>query len=298
MNKKKVLSLVLAAAMTLGMGATSVLADDVELNPGGTYPVVKDGTLDMDAFTMSMPNVEDLQTNDFSNYLADLTGINMTYMTGGRDDWEDKINMMLQSGDYPDIIFGVSPNIAKYGVKEGMFIALDDYLTEENVPNYLKMMEQYGLDMTREADGKIYSLADINVCYHCEYGRKMWVNKRYLDEMGVDIPTTTQEFYDVCEKFLEYKPNGIAVAGAAQGWYSRMQDWLMDAFTYMPAKSYTLNVRDTVARDKDLSFAHQFSKLCASYFFQFFLSCKNIHRKLFKISKIQIIHFIEYRNIF
>jgi putative aldouronate transport system substrate-binding protein len=251
MNKKKVLSLVLAAAMTLGMGATSVLADDVELNPGGTYPVVKDGTLDMDAFTMSMPNVEDLQTNDFSNYLADLTGINMTYMTGGRDDWEDKINMMLQSGDYPDIIFGVSPNIAKYGVKEGMFIALDDYLTEENVPNYLKMMEQYGLDMTREADGKIYSLADINVCYHCEYGRKMWVNKRYLDEMGVDIPTTTQEFYDVCEKFLEYKPNGIAVAGAAQGWYSRMQDWLMDAFTYMPAKSYTLNVRDTVARDKD-----------------------------------------------
>ena len=170
MDKKKVLSLVLAAAMSLGMGATSVLADDVELNPGGTYPVVKDGTLDMDAFTMSMPNVEDLQTNDFSNYLADLTGINMTYMTGGRDDWEDKINMMLQSGDYPDIIFGVSPNIAKYGVKEGMFIALDDYLTEENVPNYLKMMEQYGLDMTREADGKIYSLADINVCYHCEYG--------------------------------------------------------------------------------------------------------------------------------
>ena len=47
-----------------------------------------------------------------------------------------------------------------------------------------------------------------------------------------------------------------------------------------------------------LGFAHQFRKLCTSYFFQFFLSCKNIHRKLFKISKIQIIHFIEYRNIF
>ena len=42
-----------------------------------------------------------------------------------------------------------------------MIIPLDDYLTEENVPNYLKMMEPYGLDMTKEADGKIYSLADI-----------------------------------------------------------------------------------------------------------------------------------------
>ena len=50
--------------------------------------------------------------------------------------------------------------------------------------------------MTKEADGKIYSLADINVCYHCQYGRKMWVNKRYLDEMGIDVPTTTDEFYD------------------------------------------------------------------------------------------------------
>ena len=249
--KKKVLSLALAASMIMGMSATTVFADDVELNPGGTYPVVKDGTLDMDVFTMTMPNVEDIQTNDFTKYLEDLTGINMNFMTGGRDDWEDKLNMMLQSGDYPDVILGVSPNLAKYGVKEGMIIPLDDYLTEENVPNYLKAMEEYGLDMTREADGKIYSLADINVCYHCQYGRKMWVNKRYLDEMGVEIPTTTQEFYDVCEKFMEYKPNGIAVAGAAQGWFSRMQDWILDAFTLMPGKSSTLAVRDTVARDKE-----------------------------------------------
>ena len=249
--KKKVLSLALAASMIMGMSATTVFADDVELNPGGTYPVVKDGTLDMDVFTMTMPNVEDIQTNDFTKYLEELTGINMNFMTGGRDDWEDKLNMMLQSGDYPDVILGVSPNLAKYGVKEGMIIPLDDYLTEENVPNYLKTMEEYGLDMTREADGKIYSLANINVCYHCQYGRKMWVNKRYLDEMGVEIPTTTQEFYDVCEKFMEYKPNGIAVAGAAQGWFSRMQDWLLDAFTLMPGKSSTLAVRDTVARDKE-----------------------------------------------
>lgn len=249
--KKKVLSLALAASMIMGMSATTVFADDVELNPGGTYPVVKDGTLEMDVFTMTMPNVEDIQTNDFTKYLEDLTGISMNFMTGGRDDWEDKLNMMLQSGDYPDVILGVSPNLAKYGVKEGMIIPLDDYLTEENVPNYLKTMEEYGLDMTREADGKIYSLANINVCYHCQYGRKMWVNKRYLDEMGVEIPTTTQEFYDVCEKFMEYKPNGIAVAGAAQGWFSRMQDWLFDAFTLMPGKSSTLGVRDTVARDKE-----------------------------------------------
>ncbi len=237
-------SMIAASAMT-------VAADEVELNPAGTYPIVKDGTIEFEAFTMSMPNVENIQTNDFTKFMEEKTGVIMEFQTGGRDDWKDKLNMLLQSGDYPEIIFGVSTDLAKYGVKEEMIIPLDDYLTEENVPNYLKMMEQYGLDMTREADGKIYSLADINVCYHCQYGRKMWVNKRYLDEMGCEIPTTTDEFYDVCAKYLEYKPNGIAVAGAAQGWYSRMQDWLIDAFVLMPHKSQTLVVRDAVAADKD-----------------------------------------------
>ena len=249
-NLAKATALLLTAGMIGGTGLTAA-ASDVELNPAGTYPVVKDGTLEFDCFTMSMPNVEDLQTNDFTKYMEEKTGITMNFLTGGRDDWSDKLNLMLQSNDYPDVILGVSPDLAKYGVKEGMIIPLDDYLTEENVPNYLKMMEPYGLDMTKEADGKIYSLADINVCYHCQYGRKMWVNKRYLDEMGIDVPTTTDEFYDACKKFLEYKPNGVAIGGAAQGWYSRMQDWLIDAFVLMPNTSYTTSQKDTIALNTD-----------------------------------------------
>jgi putative aldouronate transport system substrate-binding protein len=249
-NLTKATALLLTAGLTAGMCATTVSAD-TELNPAGTYPIVKDGTIEMDLFTMSMPNVEDLQTNDFTKYLEDLTGVVMNFQTGSRDDWEEKLNIMLQSNDYPDVILGVSPDLAKYGVKEQMIIPLDDYLTEENVPNYLKMMEQYGLDITREADGHIYSLADINECYHCKYARKMWVNTKYLEEMGCEIPTTTEEFYEVCQKFLEYKPDGIAIAGASSGWYARMQDWLIDAFVLMPMTSYTLSVKDTIALNTD-----------------------------------------------
>ena len=102
------------------------------------YPV-SDSTVDMTAFTMSMPNVTDLATNDFTKYLENLTGVHLEFETGGRDDWEEKLNLELSSGDYPDIIFGVSPNLAKYGVKEGIIIPLDDLITEENCPNYLSM---------------------------------------------------------------------------------------------------------------------------------------------------------------
>ncbi len=221
------------------------------LNPAGTYPIVKEGTMELSMFTMSMPNVEDFATNDFTKYMEELTGIKMEFMTGGRDDWEERLNLLLQTDDYPDIIFNVAPNIAKYGVSEGIFIPLDDYLTEENVPNYLKVMEEYDLGVTRETDGKIYSLAEINDCFHCKYARKMWVNTYYLEQIGCEVPTTTEEFVDVCKKFLEFKPDGIAVAGAESGWFTRMQDWLMGAYTFIPEATSTFRVVDYVARKGD-----------------------------------------------
>lgn len=252
-NWKKIVSLGLTGIMLVGMLAgcgSGKGGSGAKLTDPGTYPIVE-SELEMSMFTMSMPNVEDFATNDFTKYMEELTGIKMSFYTGGRDDWEDKLNMILQSDDYPDIIFGVSPNIAKYGVKEGIFIPLDDYLTEDIVPNYLKTMEEYGLSATVETDGKIYSLANINDCYHCNYGRKMWVNSAYLEEMGCDIPTTTDEFLDVCKKFLELKPDGVAVAGADVGWYTRMQDWLLGAYTFIPSKSNTFLVRDYVALDSE-----------------------------------------------
>ena len=73
-NLAKATALLLTAGMLGGTGITAA-ASDVELNPGGTYPVVKDGTLEFDCFTMSMPNVEDLQTNDFTKYMEEKTGM-------------------------------------------------------------------------------------------------------------------------------------------------------------------------------------------------------------------------------
>ena len=49
-NLAKATALLLTAGMIGGTGLTAA-ASDVELNPAGTYPVVKDGTLEFDCFT-------------------------------------------------------------------------------------------------------------------------------------------------------------------------------------------------------------------------------------------------------
>lgn len=227
---------------------SKVAGDDSNLNEVGTYPIVKE-PIEMSVFTMAMPNVADLATNDFTKYMEEKTGIKLTFQTGTRDDWRDKLNMALQSGDYPDVILGVDPNFAKYGVKEGVIIQLDD-LIEKNMPNYMKTMSQY-MDLTRQTDGHIYSIAEINDCYHCMYGRKMWINKKYLDQMGMEIPTTTEEFAEVCKKFKEMKPDGIAIAGsnADNGWYSNFDEWMMGSFILDPGKQQPVRDKTAVTAD-------------------------------------------------
>jgi putative aldouronate transport system substrate-binding protein len=214
------------------------------LNEVGTYPIVKE-PIELKIFLMSMPNVEDFQTNDFTKYMEELTGIKLIFESGTRDDWEQKLNLELQTGTYPDIIMSVGVDQAKYGVKEGILIQLDD-LIAENMPNYMKNMGQY-IDATKQTDGHIYSIAGLNDCYHCQYGRKMWVNTHYLEEMGVDIPTTTEEFIEVCKKFLEYKPDGIAIAGANTGWYTKFDEWLMNSFTLDPGRQQTYRDKTVVS---------------------------------------------------
>ena len=315
MSNRKLLNRVLAASLTAVMaigltacGGTSGTAADAEREDaasetgtdsgesGGSetaaasagasydnpdfYPV-SDAPVELSVFTMSMPNVTDLETNDFTQYLENLTGVKLDFQTGSRDDWQEKLNLALSSGDYPDVILGVSPDLAKYGCEEGIIIPLDDLLTEENCPNYLRMFGDQ-LDLSREADGKIYSLLTTNDCYHCKYAGKMWINTKYLEELGVEMPSTTAEFEEVCRKFLEKYPNGIALGGTAvgAGWHSFFQQWLMNSFLLYPGKSYTMSVYDYVAVNKDgkavcaatderyrdfLAYAHQLYEAGAIY---------------------------------
>ena len=226
----KAAAMLCAAAMVIPSASVFAAEDGgaSELTEVGTYPISEE-PLEFTMFRTNMPNVEDFQTNDFTKYMEDLTNIKFTFEAVARDDRAEKLNMEFNTSTYPDVIMHYAPDAAKWGVEEGILIPLDD-LIEANMPNYMEKMGQY-LDQMRETDGHIYQLAGLNECYHCQYARKMWVNTKYLDEMGVDVPQTTQEFYDVCKKFVETYPDKIAIGGASSGWYVDFVAWLMGSFT-------------------------------------------------------------------
>lgn len=250
MNKNRMISVIaITTCLTAIMSACSetnnvskVESSSVEYTEVGTYPIVKE-KITMTMLKLAMPNVTNYNTNDFSKFMEEKTNVKWDYQTVAYDSASEKVNLLLSSGDYPDAFMQTRIDVAKYGVKEGMLPQLDE-LIPKNMPNYMKMTERgenYSLDNTKQADGHIYSLADLNECYHCYYGQKMWVNTMWLDKIGMDMPTTTDEFMEVCKKFLQINPKGVAITGAKSGWFACMEPIIMESFIFDPG--YTSDVK-------------------------------------------------------
>ena len=216
------------AAEDAGKESMAENTGDSLLTEPGTYPIVTE-PVTLKIMIMSKPYIEDYNTNDFTKYMEDLTGINLEIEAVSYEDSQEKINLAMAGGDYPDVFMTLEPDVVKYGVKEGMLIPLDD-LIEKNMPNFMANAS-YTLDSIRQSDGKIYGLPSINEAYHVMYGNKMWMNSYKLNEMGLSVPTTTREFYDVCKAYLEKNPNGVAIGDMND---NAAINWLMNAFILTP----------------------------------------------------------------
>jgi ABC-type glycerol-3-phosphate transport system substrate-binding protein len=108
------------------------------------------------------------------------------------------------------------------------------------------------LKYATSADGNIYGYPS----YYSDPGDNsalgMWINKAWCDKLGLAIPTTTDELYNVLKAFKDNDPNGngladeIPLIGHA-GWMGDVCTQLTNAFIYDawdPDFSYQLNVVD------------------------------------------------------
>ncbi|HIT76744.1 MAG TPA: extracellular solute-binding protein [Candidatus Avipropionibacterium avicola] len=121
--------------------------------------------------------------------------------------WEggtERRNLALASGDYPGILnrMGLgSVDLAKYG-EQGTFMALNE-LIESYMPNLKAILDanpdiRSGITLP---DGNIYAMPTV---YDPDFdallmARKLWVRQDWLDDLGLDVPTTVEEF----EAYLE-----------------------------------------------------------------------------------------------
>lgn len=168
----------------------------------GTLPLTKDNV----TFTVFIAGLGNSVTsfsyndNTFTKRIVDTTGIKLDFIAVSPADARTRLNAMLASSDYPDLLMkqDLSVGDLSYWGSQGVFQSLDNY-NITSWPNIKAMMDEYPqLDkVIRGADGKIYGLPAVNDCLHCvySYGRAYYYMPWARDN-NKKLPETIAELTD------------------------------------------------------------------------------------------------------
>lgn len=124
-------------------------------------------------------------------------------------DWDQKKGTLLAGGDIPDLIVG--PNAitdADFAKFTGLFQDMSE-LIDEHAPNVKEMFEKVPLTnvLATQSGGEIYGLPKYQRFWP-ETATMQFINKQWLDNLGLEIPTTWDELFDVLLAFKEEDANG------------------------------------------------------------------------------------------
>lgn len=224
-GKVKVLSGVLAAVMTLGAFSgctgkgkeptkdTAKTQTKVEgpeyLNATG-YPITKQ-PITFKVMVSKHPSQPDWGEILTWKEYEKISGIKIEWDNVPSGSITEKKNLALVSGDLPDMFYrcSISPNeLTKYG-DEGVFIKLNDHINKY-APNLKELMDtmpsvKKGLPC---ADGNIYSMPSVSSNFPVELNPKLYINQKWMDKVGMKLPTSTDELYNLLKAFKAKDANG------------------------------------------------------------------------------------------
>ncbi len=245
MKMKKVLSLMLAATLTLSLsacggkdsgqesqggskeeasgssqeeapseeeadGADAGEADGSQESAGGSGMQITEEPVTLTVLTTRWGNMGDSFTNnEFLQQLEAETNVHIEWQVQSLNDWGEQKGIMLAGGELPDIIFGNQTfNDADIMNNSELFMPLDD-LIDQYMPNYKKALEEMP-DLKKVCtfpDGQMYSMGK-NLPLRPKSCNQPIINKQWLDNLNLEVPTNVDELYEVLKAFKEQDANG------------------------------------------------------------------------------------------
>lgn len=267
---KKSISLLVAGVVTLslitGCGTKNeevselkegtAQTETVSVSEQGVLPIV-DEPIELTVMVAQNPAVTDYVDNKLTKYMEEKTNIKINWEVIPSNDIGQKISLLLASGkDLPDIFFGCITNdmITQYS-SQNVFLPMNPYLDTQlgNFKNSLSRLS-YAEDLLTAPDGNIYGFPTLSDFLHSKVSNKMWVNTQWLEAVGREVPTTTDEFRDMLIDFKEKDPNGnqqadeIPLVGCindyngGDGWNTDPETFLINSFIqYNPVSPYNID---------------------------------------------------------
>ena len=218
---------------------------DVEVNKTG-YPIV-DEKITLTAVSLSHNGI-DWNDLEYFKQLEELTNIHIEFTNYGSTQ-KEKLNLMFASGDFPDLIFGgPTDDQILQAANGGAIMPLND-LIQEYSPNWQNALDEYSYirKVITMNDGEIYSLPFVNMS-EVESGiRDQWlINVKWLEELNLEKPTTTEEFYNVLKAFKDNAGKG-SIPENVIPWYFRFNSYVGGQFDIFGSFGLLVPTSDYIA---------------------------------------------------
>lgn len=255
MNMRKAIAMALAAMLALTALASGALAE-ITYSTDGSFPICSETV----HLTVGVPDntlIEDWETNGTTKLIEERGNFDLEFVVFDSNDYASKLNLMVMAGgdELPDVILGSIDSMAYQWALEGAILPLTEYYNDPTVSYYIhEAMDRTGTDFTKQLvspDGEIYGIPTFNQSYGNEYPAKGYIYSSWLETLGLEEPTTTQELYELFEKVCSQDMNGngkadeIALTGTWGGSYDGWFAFLMNAFVYAGDTDY-FTVQDGV----------------------------------------------------
>ena len=220
MKNKAMKHLITAAlAVATAFSLTACGGQKVELNDGTFKP--------MEASELAFPQAEQVTLTGLINYpanttepkdrtifkrLEEQTNVHIEWNAIPNNQWGEKIQtIMADATALPDFIFTAGfgeADLLRFG-EQKIIIPLEEYI-DNYMPNLKAVFDKYPeyRAMTMAPDGHIYSLPWIEQLGSDKTAIQTidnmpFINKKWLDFLGLEIPGTVEDFEAVLVKFRD-----------------------------------------------------------------------------------------------
>ena len=180
-------------------------------NPGNTLPIVTEPvTLRIAKERHMLDTTQSYNEKASFKNITEETGLTLEFVELAAGTAAEKVPLMLAGGDMPDVFWALLSD-AQILQNETQLVPLEDML-DTFAPNSMKTYSELGTDWKTIAttpSGHVYGmLSRYESLYENTGDGIQIINKKWLDAVKKDVPTTLDEYYEVLKAFKEQDPNG------------------------------------------------------------------------------------------
>lgn len=179
-------------AATTGTAAAQGAADD-GISPGAAAGApISAEPITIRVFAAKGVDVGDYSSFDYLNEYCEKNNIKVEWECVNLDLVDDRMNVIVASGDLPDMFWGLTNKQYEQLKQAGALASIQGYLG--NCPNFNAVIAEYpeAKKYYMEPDGTVYMMPMLD---GLTVNQPLLCRKDWLDELGMEAPVTKEDWY-------------------------------------------------------------------------------------------------------